>query len=401
MSRLRGYPDYADVSARWLTRLPVNWDLTRVRYVCDVTTGSGDTVDAEPEGKYPFYVRSQQPLASTGYTFDGEAVLTAGDGAVGEVFHHVTGKFHAHQRVYVLHRFRDVEPRFFFYYFSALFRLMCNDGSARTTVDSVRRWMVTDMPVALPPHAEQRAIADFLDEQTSRIDTLISRQIQLIATLRERRTAVFDSAFAVVPGKRERLRFHFRASGESNAPEEEVLSVYRDHGVIPKASRTDNFNKTPENLDRYLLVREGDLVVNRMKAWQGSLGVSNYRGIVSGDYEVLRPASDALLPQFAHYFLRSPALIAEYRVRSTGIRPAQWRLYWEEMREISVPVPEHRFQIDAVTHIDEQATQIDALIAKAEEHIALAKERRAALITAAVTGQIDVRTAGRAATVGA
>ncbi len=144
----RPYPQYRKVGVRWLEQLPTHWTTSRARYLCDVGTGSGDTIDAEPDADYPFFVRSQTPLASDIYEFDCEAVLTAGDGGVGEVFHHVDGKFLAHQRVYVLRNFRGVQPRFFFYYFSALFGLMARDGSAKTTVDSVRRWMITDMPFA-------------------------------------------------------------------------------------------------------------------------------------------------------------------------------------------------------------------------------------------------------------
>ncbi|MFP3359195.1 restriction endonuclease subunit S, partial [Planococcus sp. SIMBA_143] len=133
--------------------------------------------------------RSPIPLRSTDFTFDTEAVLTAGDGAVGEVFHHVRGKFHAHQRVYVLSNFRDVLPRYFFYYFSSFFRLMAQDGSARTTVDSVRRWMLTDMPFVLPQPDEQRTIADYLDHETAQIDALVAKQEELIRHLEERRLA--------------------------------------------------------------------------------------------------------------------------------------------------------------------------------------------------------------------
>ena len=197
-----------------------------------------------------------------------------------------------------------------------------------------------------------------------------------------------------------RLKYRFHPSGEGNHPEEQVLSVYRDYGVIPKNSRDDNFNRTPENVERYLLVRSGDLVVNRMKAWQGSLGVSAHRGVVSGDYEVLRPRGGGLLPEFTHVYLRSTHMIAAYRLHSTGVRPSQWRLYWDQLRDLRMPAPHLDEQRRIAAHLDEQTTKIDALIGKAERFIELAKERRAALITAAVTGQIDIRTAGVATNAG-
>ncbi|SHR98416.1 restriction endonuclease S subunit [Mycobacteroides abscessus subsp. abscessus] len=392
MNALAAYPAYRVHDRVTFDELPNHWDVVRGRHLVQIRTGSGDTVDAVPDGDYPFYVRSDQPLLSDRWEFDTTAVLTAGDGAgVAKVFHLVSGRFMAHQRVYVLDDFRRVTPKFFFYAFSSMFRLMALDGSARSTVDSVRRPMIADLPFPVPPIDEQRAISDFLNRETARIDTLIEEQQRLIAMLGVRKRAVLDEVTAVASGTRVRLKYLFAPSSEANHPDEEVLSVYRDYGVIPKSSRDDNFNRTPENVARYLFVRPGDVVINRMKAWQGSLGVSEYRGIVSGDYEVVRPVDNRLLPRFAHLFLRSPLMIADYAVRSTGIRPSQWRLYWDQMGNIEVPVPPLAEQASIVEHIDEQTSKIDTLIAETERFIELARERRSALITAAVTGQIDVR----------
>jgi type I restriction enzyme S subunit len=81
----------------------------------------------------------------------------------------------------------------------------------------------------------------------------------------------------------------FRREKRTNFVEEPLLSVYRDHGVIPKDSRDDNFNKASEDLSAYQLVEASDLVINKMKAWQGSVGISNHRGIVSPAYFVASP----------------------------------------------------------------------------------------------------------------
>ena len=259
------------------------------------------------------------------------------------------------------------------------------------TLPSLSRDVLRALPIPVPPLDEQRAITDYLDRETARIDSLIEEQQRLIEMLEARKRAVLDEVTTSAEGQRIRLKFLFAPSSEANHPDEEVLSVYRDFGVIPKSSRNDNFNRTPENVERYLLVRPGDLVINRMKAWQGSLGVSEYRGIVSGDYEVVRPSDDRLLPRFSHLYLRSPRMIAEYVVRSTGIRPSQWRLYWDQMGNIEVPVPTLAQQDCIASRIDEQTAKIDALIAETETFIELSRERRSALITAAVTGQIDVR----------
>jgi type I restriction enzyme S subunit len=135
-----------------------------------------------------------------------------------------------------------------------------------------------------------------------------------------------------------RLRYIIRPREVTNRADLPVLSVYRDHGVVPKNSRSDNFNKTPDDVTRYQEVRVGDLAINKMKAWQGSLGISSYHGIVSPDYLVcsLDPSVDS---RFFHYLMRSYSFAAQFGIRSKGIRPAQWRIYWEDLADIPVTLP--------------------------------------------------------------
>lgn len=177
-------------------------------------------------------------------------------------------------------------------------------------------------------------------------------------------------------------------------PQELVLSVYREHGVIPKESREDNHNRTPENLDTYQLVEPGDVVFNKMKAWSGSVGVAEHRGIVSPDYmvcEVLTPDIDR---RFLHYLLRSQALFSEYRRRSKGIRPSQWRLYFDELRSVELPIPDFATQRRIADMLDTETVRIDTLIEKNERVLELLSQRATALITAAVTGAVDVGQSG-------
>jgi type I restriction enzyme S subunit len=180
--------------------------------------------------------------------------------------------------------------------------------------------------------------------------------------------------------KRRRLGWLFQTVSRKGHPDEMVLSVFRDHGVVPKDSRSDNFNRTPENLTSYQLVEPGDLVVNRMKAWQGSLGISPHRGIVSPDYEVLRPVTADAEPRYLHQLLRSRPLIDQYGMRSTGIRPSQWRLYWDQMKTIEVNLPSAEQQHAIANYLDHETTQIDTLIAKQAQLIATLKERRSAVV---------------------
>lgn len=167
----------------------------RCRYLCRIQTGSGDTVDATEDGPYPFYVRSETALRHDKFEFNGPAVLTAGDGAgVGKIYHYVVGPFMAHQRVYVLDQFNHLSPRFFYYAFSAYFGERALDGSAKSTVHSVRRSMLTDLQLPVPPAREQAAIVDRLDETTSHMDRIIAAARESIGLLRERRVSVITAA---------------------------------------------------------------------------------------------------------------------------------------------------------------------------------------------------------------
>lgn len=175
--------------------IPATWRLVRARFLCSIETGSSDTDESSATGTYPFFVRSQTPQLSDRFIFDTEAVLTAGDGAgVGKVFHHFRGKFDAHQRVYVLHRFREVEARFFYYCFSAYFALAALDGSAKSTVDSVRRHMITEFPVPVPPREEQIRLVNFLDTTRARTERLVDLVTKELELLRERRQSLITAA---------------------------------------------------------------------------------------------------------------------------------------------------------------------------------------------------------------
>ncbi len=186
----------------------------------------------------------------------------------------------------------------------------------------------------------------------------------------------------VAPGSwtKTRLSWLFKPVSDRGHEDATVLSVYRDHGLVPKDSRTDNFNRTPENLSNYQLVRSGDLVVNRMKAWQGSLGISEHHGIVSPDYEVLRPVGLEYDRRFLHFLLRSRALIDQYALRSMGIRPSQWRLYWDEMKTIEVCLPSGAEQRAIADYLDLETARIDALIEEQQCLIDMLRERRAAAL---------------------
>ena len=145
------------------------WKARKIEDFTDVGTGSKDTQDAITNGVYDFYVRSPNIEKINSYSFDGEAVLTVGDGVgVGKVFHYVNGKFDYHQRVYKISNFNGVHGLFFYQYFAMNFIKESQKYNAKTSVDSVRRDMITKMLIPCPTLEEQISIGNFiknLDEQ--------------------------------------------------------------------------------------------------------------------------------------------------------------------------------------------------------------------------------------------
>ncbi len=183
----------------WLGDVPAHWEVKKLRYLAHITTGERDTVDRKDDGKYPFFVRSQTVERIDTWSYDGEAVLTAGDGVgVGRVFHYVNGKFDFHQRVYKFSSFSSVIGRFFFHYFKAMLRFEVLQGTAKSTVDSLRLPMLQNLPIVVPPIAEQRAIAAHLDKATAAIDAAIDTARRQVEYMHEYRASLIAH---VVTGK--------------------------------------------------------------------------------------------------------------------------------------------------------------------------------------------------------
>ena len=167
-------------------------------------------------------------------------------------------------------------------------------------------------------------------------------------------------------------------SGEIN------LSVYRDYGVIKRDSRDDNYNRVSEDTSNYKLVEPGDFVFNKMKCWQGSLGVSEYRGIVSPAYTVCKPKRH-FHGKYFHYLLRSQPYIQEFNRLSYGVRIGQWELRFEDFKDIVVLYPSLSEQTQIANFLDRKTGQIDELIRIKERRIELLQEKRTTLINRAVT----------------
>lgn len=189
-----------------------------------------------------------------------------------------------------------------------------------------------------------------------------------------------------------KLRHVLRRNTKRNRPDLPLLSVVRERGVIrrDKTSIDENHNFIPNDLSNYKVVRAGQFTMNKMKAWQGSYGVSLHDGIVSPAYFVFDVSG--LDIEFFHTAVRSRAYVPTFALASDGVRIGQWDLVETRMREIPFLVPPLSEQGAIARFLNHAAQRIRGYIRAKQKLIALLEEQRQAIIHQAVRGRIDVRT---------
>lgn len=173
-----------------------------------------------------------------------------------------------------------------------------------------------------------------------------------------------------------------------NHPESEVLSLYRDLGIVPKNSRGDNHNVTSDDTASYKFVQKGELVLNKMKTWQGSLAVSDYEGIVSPAYYVCEFTNQEIDKKYIHYLLRNKMYAQEFERLSTGLRVGQWDLNIDDF--LNTPIvypPKKATQQRIAEYLDSKCAQIDSIIEESKKSIEEYKAWKQSVIFEAVTGK--------------
>lgn len=305
----------------------------------------------------------------------------------------------------VLHPTEDVDPRFLGWYLQGdEFVSRVEAASVGVSYPAITAADVMAMDLVLPPLAEQRAIADYLDRETAQIDTLIAKQEQLIATLRERRLSTianltldgFSPLGSAIGGTRVGAHFSVtlgkmldagRAPGIDDVPLPYLRAAnIQDDGLDLTSVKTMPYTATEAaRLD----LRTGDLLVveggavgttallrSDMHGWSFQKTVNRVR------------TDDGMSTAWLSYVLRAYRDLGVIDIICDGSTIAHFTA--EKLRALRIPSTTANQQKSIVDELDRETSAIDTLIAKAEQFIALAKERRAALITAAVTGQIDV-----------
>jgi type I restriction enzyme S subunit len=389
---------------------PDSWLRKQLKWAVTFQRGHDLPDDAREEGKVPVYAGG----GITGWHKESCAsppgIVTGRYGTIGE-FHLVSTPYWPLNTALYSIDLHSNDPEYLHYlldYLSPLFHVY----AGKSAVPGVDRNDIHTIPVALPGLEQQRQIATLLRAETRRIDRLLATKQRVLELLAEKRKAIIatvvthglDPAVKLrdsgvlwlgeIPAhwEIERARWLFRERDvRSTTGDEEMLTVSHLTGVTPRSEKDVNMFEAESN-EGYKLCEPGDLVVNTLWAWMGAMGIAPVKGIVSPAYNVYEPGP-RLAPSYIDALVRLPVFAQEVTRYSKGVWSSRLRLYPEGFFEVVLPVPPQEEQRAIVEHIARETAKLDAVRAATERTIELLKERRVALIAAAVTGQLDVTSA--------
>lgn len=388
-------------------KIPSNWVIKRLKYVCDIMTGNQDTQDADSYGEYNFFVRSPIVEKSKKYSFDGEGILVAGDGAgAGRIFHHAFGKYAVHQRVYILHNFYNINSRFLYYFLSNMFPKVMDKGSAQSTVPSIRLPMLQNFDLAIPCLSNQMIIVEYLDSKCSEIDATSEEIQQQISILEDYKKSVITEAvtkgldpnvemkdsgvFYVGPvnakWKHTKLGYVCTKLQRKFKAEDEALVCSNKGKVIVRGEATNGIMTSEDNAMQG--IAKGDIAIHGMDTWHGAIAYSEQAGKITRVVHVCDSRGDN---RFIVYWLQSLAFRGVYKLITNGVRgnTSDFRS-WDKAAEIFVPEPDKLEQSEIADYLDSVCENIDSLISEKKQQLTVLADYKKSLIYEYVTGKKEV-----------
>ncbi|MEW2178308.1 restriction endonuclease subunit S [Streptomyces sp. NPDC005406] len=398
----------------WLQGLsiPSDWTESKVKYVAPGMQ-AGEAITAEsidPTGTYPVYGGNGLRGYTEQKTHHGTCILIGRQGALCGNVHLVSGEYWASEHAIVARPADAVDPRWLAHLLEVMNLGQYSQTAAQPGIGTAQ---INALSVPVPPAQEQSDIADYLDRETSRIDTVIEEQQRLIDMLDERRDGVI--AEAVTKGVRPGATLvESGVEWLGNIPEGWSVKPLRRCGTLMTGSTppTDNRGNFAEEANDRPWVRPQDLSSEtRASAWLTADGWSTMRPVPAGSVLVgciaysLGSVGYLSTAATTNQQITSVVPAEEGRYLYYAMRAAKSELWAasqmnrvpilnnQRLGSIRVPVPPVEEQRLIAAYLDEQTENIDRMRAEAQRFVELARERRSALITAAVTGQFDVREA--------
>lgn len=410
------YPAYKDSGVQWLGEVPVHWGITTLKRFLEIQNGADHKHIEQSEG-YPV-IGSGGPFAfASEYMHDGESILLGRKGTIDKPLY-VNEKFWTVDTMYWSKVAADASGRFAYY---ATLTIPFGYYATNTALPSMTKGVLSAHAVARPPLPEQHAIAAFLDRETAKIDALVAEQEKLVALLKEKRQSVISHAVTQgldpsVPIKDSGVEWlgdvptHWEvrkvkqlssriSSGKTPLGGNET---YLDEGVL--FLRSQNVYDDGLRLDDAVFISEETHQAMAVSAVQPNDILLNITGasigrscLVPKEFSasnvnqhvcVIRLVDEEAVP-FVAWFFKSDVAKNQIDLAQNGA--AREGLNFEQIGAMLLPLPNATEQFQIQSFLDAETAQLDALTTEAHSAIALLQERRTALISAAVTGQIDVR----------
>lgn len=379
-------------------KYPIDWIVKFVEELADIGTGNKDTVNKVENGKYPFFVRSQVIERIDSYSFDGEAVLTAGDGVgVGKVFHYINGKFDYHQRVYKMSDFKGINGYFFYNYFKTNFMKQVKKYNAKTSVDSVRREMISKMEVPVPPMIEQEEIAKILITW----EKAIALKEQLVKNKREQKKGLLQKLLTQncdSPRHKEKWQQSKLKDlcskimdGTHNTPN------YTDSG-IPFYSVENVTNRDFVN-HKYISIEEHNKISSRCKVEKGDILMTRIGSIgdavlVDWEYEssiyvslALLKVNERITSDFLVQYMATDEFKREIMSKSL-LSAIPQKINLADIANVKVTYP---IDLSVQSRLVEILTNADKEIMLLEKELELLKQQKKGLDDLLLTGKVRVR----------
>ncbi|WP_218690455.1 restriction endonuclease subunit S [Psychrobacter sp. BF1] len=430
MAKYQQYAKYKDSGVEWLGEVPEHWGLPKLIHQ---TSRIGDGLHSTPQyqDKTGYYFINGNNLVD-GYIVVGEtskevpeeeykkhyihldksSVLLSINGTIGNVARYNNERVILGKSAAYMNCSDDLLPEYLMLYLQSSQALYYfNLEVTGTTIFNLSLNSIRQMKVCLPAKQEQTQIANFLDHETAKIDTLIEKQKTLIQLLKEKRQAVISHAvtkglnpdapmkdsgvewLGAVPAHWEVKRFKTifkirkRIAGELG---HDVLSITQK-GIKVKDIESGE-GQLSMDYSKYQLVSKGDYAMNHMDLLTGFVDISKYDGVTSPDYRVFTLEEANSVPEYFLAFLQMGYINKLFFPFGQGAAHiGRWRLPTEAFKEFLAPVPPENEQQVIADFIFNSLEQMDILEKKSRKAISLMQERRTALISAAVTGKIDVR----------
>ncbi|MGD9826693.1 restriction endonuclease subunit S [Desulfobacter sp.] len=402
------YEAYKDSEVEWIGEIPVHWEVRPIKQFSRIYSGDAIINSAlNEDSEYEVFGGNGFMGYTNNFNVEGTNIVIGRVGAYCGNIRLIHDRKWISDNALILSLKIENAYSFFAYLLWAVDLNKLNESNAQPLITATK---ILNVRIACPPFDEQITIANFLDRKTAKIDQAVAIKEKQIRLLKEHKQILIQNAMTKgldpnvpmadsgvewigqIPAHWDvfsvKRIFRLVAEPSEKNNHHELLSIYTDIGVMPRKELKEKGNKA-STTDGYWLVQKGDFIVNKLLAWMGAIGLSDYKGVTSPAYDILRPIRQ-IDGYFYHFLFRTKEFSVEMKKHSKGIMDMRLRLYFDKFGMLQVPFPPQKEQKSIVSHIQTQSAKIDQAITLQEQMIEKLKEYKATLINAAVTGKIRV-----------